>query len=60
MDPDTAAPCSGAQTEGVGQMKEKTTRREIAEAILIPLTLGCLIALVEVLSQIVERVTTVA
>ena len=41
-------------------MKEKTTRREIAEAILIPLTLGCLIALVEVLSQIVESVTTVA
>lgn len=40
-------------------MKEKTTRQEIAEAILIPLTLGCLIALVEVLSQVVERVTTI-
>ncbi len=40
-------------------MKEKTTRQEIAEAILIPLTLGGVIALVEVLSLIVERVTTV-
>ena len=41
-------------------MEEKSTRREIAEAILIPLTLGCLIALVEVLSKVVESVTTVA
>jgi hypothetical protein len=41
-------------------MEEKTTRREIAEAILIPLTLGLLIALVEVLSQVVESATKVA
>jgi hypothetical protein len=41
-------------------MKEKTTRQEMAEAILIPLTLGCLIALVEVLSKVVESVTSVA
>jgi hypothetical protein len=41
-------------------MEEKTTRREIAEAILIPLTLGCLIALVEVLSQVVDKVTIIA
>ena len=41
-------------------MEEKTTRGMIAEAILIPLTLGCLLALVEVLSKVVESVTTVA
>ena len=40
-------------------MDEKSARREIAEAILIPLTIGSLIVLVEVLSQIVESATII-